>query len=293
MVTLVGTGIVMIAVKKRDNENLNAHMDSPGIDKEIIYESCGMLEREVEYNTVAREIATLFMSEGDKKMRKNIVVNLDESAYLQHFGRELLDAMHHIPNFTVLILRFLQGDMIPSMKISGFPAFFQAYWMCLRCHEDPENPELDFDMMGILPRVNALTMERIQELRDEGAPSWLTEQIIIPSFYMQLRDEECILFSLCYFSVVYRDSMDIPFVFCAKNALECIGYLYNTTSNLYEATSFQSILDNFVSSEHNVSQVGNCFTSQFAVLFDGSCFYLQRASVSVRLLVIEEMTYIK
>ena len=33
MVTLVGTGIVMIAVKKRDNENLNAHMDSPGIDK--------------------------------------------------------------------------------------------------------------------------------------------------------------------------------------------------------------------------------------------------------------------
>lgn len=79
--------------------------------------------------------------------------------------------MHHIPNFTVLILRFLQGDMIPSIKSSGFPAFFQANWMCLRCHEDPENPELDFDMMGVPPRVNALAMERIQELRDEGAPS--------------------------------------------------------------------------------------------------------------------------
>ena len=233
--------------EEEDTENLNAHVDSPGMDKEIISESSGMLEREVEYNTVAREIATAFMGEGDKRIRKKKVVNLDESTYLQRFGRELLDAMHHIPNFTVLILRFLQGDMIPSMKSSGFPAFFQAYWKCLRCPEDPENPDLDFDMMGVPPRVNALAMERIQELRDEGAPSWLTEQIIIPSFYMQLRDEECIKFSLCYFSVVYRDSMDVPFVFCAKNALECIGYLYNTTSNLNEAASIQSILNIFVS----------------------------------------------
>ena len=230
-----------------DNDNPISPVSFSGMDEETVSENSRM-SVEGECENIAREIATVFMGDPDRKVKNKKVVNLDESTFLQRYGRELLDPMHHIPNFTVLILKFLQGDITPSLKNSGFPAFFEAYWKCFRCPEDPENPELDSNIMEISPRVNALAMQRIHELIDSGkAPNWLSEETIIPSYYAQMRDEECILFSLCYFSVVYRDSMDIPFVFCAKNALECIGYLYNCTSDLNEAASVQCILNIFVS----------------------------------------------
>ena len=68
-------------------------MSFSGMDEETISENSGM-SVEGECENVAREIATVFMGDPDRKVKNKKVVNLVESTFLQRYGRELLDPMH-------------------------------------------------------------------------------------------------------------------------------------------------------------------------------------------------------
>ena len=189
------------------------------------------------------ELLRSFIGEGDKRNEKPRIVDMDKNSFLKRYGRTLLDPMHHIPNFTKKILEYLSGATTKSLRASGMPEVFTLYMKELLY---PQEETHDFSFYSPSPLINARAIQRMRALRQKGMlPQWIKDTIVIPSYYMALNDEKCILFSLGFFALIYQDSMTDPFVFCAKMCFDCMGYLYNCTSHLDKAAEVQSILNLF------------------------------------------------
>ena len=172
-------------------------------------------------------------------------------------NRYALDAMHHIPNLGSCLYRGLHStytksaktmetslkDLIQKTKKDMYvPNWVRHIAMerirLLRQPWDKDYKNYEF------------TMERMkgQSFSTENQtppPSWLKPSIITPRGFKKTRNHDDILFLLCYFDYVFQDSMRVPFVFAAKQVIDCLGYLYNNVNDLNRAANVQTILDFF------------------------------------------------
>ena len=190
-----------------------------------------------------KELLKAFIGDGDKRNEKAKVIDMDKNSFLKRYGRTLLDPMHHIPNFTKRILEYISGLTTKSIKTANVPEVFTLYMKELLY---PNEESHDFSYYSPSPLINARAVHRMRILRRNNMlPNWIKDTVVIPSYYMAMNDEKCIIFSLGYFALIYQDSMTDPFVFCAKMCFDCMGYLYNCTSHLEKAAEVQSILNLF------------------------------------------------
>ena len=219
------TGNQELGAMEEENDREETESSEKGIPKEL------------------EDLLRAFIGDGDKRNEKAKVIDMDKNSFLKRYGRTLLDPMHHIPNFTKRILEYLSGLTTKSLKTSGIPETFTLYMKELLY---PKEESHDFSFYSPSPLINARAIQRMRILRRKDMlPSWIKDTIVIPSYYMAMNDEKCIIFSLGYFALIYQDSMTDPFVFCAKVCFDCMGYLYNCTSHLEKAAEVQSILNLF------------------------------------------------
>ena len=172
-------------------------------------------------------------------------------------NRYALDAMHHIPNLGSCLYRGLHSTYTKSAKTMDT----SLKDLIQKTKKDMHVPNwvrhIAMERIRLLRqpwdkdyRNYEFTMERMkgQSFSTENQtppPSWLKPSIITPRGFKKTRNHDDILFLLCYFDYVFQDSMRVPFVFAAKQVIDCLGYLYNNVNDLNRAASVQTILDFF------------------------------------------------
>ena len=174
------------------------------------------------------------------KSEKSRIFCLEKRMFVAQYGRTPLDLMHFIPNFTLQCLKYLFGVISAAIRNSNLPSIMEVFFGYL--HDSENHTPLKIFSVD----QNILVMAYYRLSKCKASRDWMDENIILPPFYATLRNDYCIKFSLCYFTYVFLDSMDQPFVFCMKVALDCIGYLYNCSRDLDKAAEVQSILNFFV-----------------------------------------------
>ena len=197
---------------------------------------------------VERDEEKIIESVVDKFMNMNVpdakakteVISIDNRVWMDHYSIFILDAMHEIPNFMKQCLTYLNGIIPNGARKQNVHTYLESF---LGYVSNPTD-QTPIKIYSINPSIMATASHRISLCNTTR--SWMERNILIPSFYAALRNDECIKFALCYFTYVFQDSMDNPFVFSLKCVLDCIGYLYNCNRNLNEAAGVQNTLNFFV-----------------------------------------------
>lgn len=191
------------------------------------------------------DFASAFISAEDKPKESRNGTFLDENIMVNPENREILDFMHHFPNFTLQVFKYMNNGVGRKAK-EGFKQFFlpMVHLFC----GDEQTLKLNPDTMYEIPNwVMEYARKRLRELtQSHNHPSWLSVDLCTESFFKAARNYDDILFVLCLFDYVFQDSMMIPFVYCVKQCFDCMSYLYSCVNDLEEASRVQSILDIFL-----------------------------------------------
>lgn len=191
------------------------------------------------------DFASAFVSAEDKPKESRYGAFLDENVMVDPGNREILDFMHHFPNFVLQVFKYMKNVVGKKSKV--FLKEFFLPMVHLFCG-DPQKLRLNPDTMYEIPTwVMDCARKRLRELTQyKNHPSWLNVELCRESFFKTARNYDDIMFVLCFFDYVFQDSMMIPFVYCVKQCFDCMSYLYSCVNDLEEAGRVQSVLDIFL-----------------------------------------------
>lgn len=165
------------------------------------------------------------IGEDDKEKSSVGVVEVEKITPVEEKTRSLLDCMHFIPNFFYRNLRYMNGLLPTPSVMADLPAFSECINGLFR---DENGLAVDSMELWRIPEETMIcAMQRLRQFRQEHVGfTWVTEDIILPSYYVKLTCEQKILFCLCLFRWVFQDSLKHPFIFALSECLQLIGYLY-------------------------------------------------------------------
>lgn len=189
----------------------------------------------------------MFTQTDDKPRIGKHSSHLNRYVMVEEDKREILDAMHHIPNFAKQILRYINNGVMDNRQTRmELSAFFFPMIRCL-CG-DTYSIGMDPNTMYDIPEVVILhARKRIEEIgKQPNHPSWLTLESVSEKGFARMRNHDDIVLVFSFFDYIFQDSMSIPFIYASKQCFDCISYLYTCTNDLNEAAEVQSILDFFL-----------------------------------------------
>lgn len=191
------------------------------------------------------DFASAFISAEDKPKISRNGTFMNENVMVDPENREILDFMHHFPNFTLQVFKYMNNGVGKKSK-DCLKEFFlpMVYLFC----GDEQKLKTEPDTMYEIPKwvMDFATKRLIELMKSDNHPSWLSVDLYRESFFKAARNYDDILFVLCYFDYVFQDSMMIPFIFCAKQCFDCMSYLYSCVNDLEEAAKVQAVLDIFL-----------------------------------------------
>lgn len=226
----------------------------------------------------------------DKPKKGKHSGHLNRYIMVEEDKREILDAMHHIPNFAKQIFRYISNGVMDNrqmrMELSSF-----YYPLIRRLCGDRYSSGMDPASMYDIPEVVILhARKRITELKkNPKCPSWLKVDSISEKGFTRMRNHDDIVMVFSFFDYIFQDSMSVPFIYASKQCFDCISYLYTCTNDLNEAAEVQSILDFFLDflqtithitfsiiSVHNTKHYWDTLL-RAGPLKESDCFYNERS----------------
>ena len=244
------------AVPKEDVLSFRKKLLSSGIEQQVrltgdmLHLDSSVIKNSVESIQRAYEVRP-------KKKSSFNPLCMDDYIPVPKENRYALDAMHHIPNVGVCLYRALHSKLnktannmntyIKDLTKKALKDIQVPNWVRhiamerIRLIRQPWDKSLK-NYSFVWTRMST---EAVSTANQTPPPSWLKPSIITPNGFKKTRNHDDILFLLCYFDYVFQDSMRVPFVFAAKQVIDCLGYLYNNVNDLDQAASVQTILDFF------------------------------------------------
>lgn len=244
------------AVSKSDVLSFREKLLSSGIRQQVrhigetLYIDSSVIKDSVESIQRAYEVTP-------KKKSSLNPLCMDDLIPVPKENRYALDAMHHIPNVGVCLYRALHSKLnkvaktmdtyIKDLTQKALKDIQVPNWVRhiamerIRLIRQPWDKSLK-NYSFVWTRMST---EAVSTANQTPPPSWLKPSIITPNGFKKTRNHDDILFLLCYFDYVFQDSMRVPFVFAAKQVIDCLGYLYNNVNDLDQAANVQTILDFF------------------------------------------------
>lgn len=200
------------------------------------------------------QIQSLYRENATMKKSVNPLC-MDDYIPVPKENRYALDAMHHIPNVGICLYRALHREV---RKESPFDTYlteaiqktrkdmYVPNWVLHIAMERIRLIRESWDNKGHEFVLDRMKGQNFDTTNQTPPPAWLKPSILTMRGFKKTRNHDDILFLLCYFDYVFQDSMRVPFVFAAKQVIDCLGYLYNSVDDLDKAANVQTILDFFV-----------------------------------------------
>lgn len=182
--------------------------------------------------------------------------HLNRYIMVEEDKREILDAMHHIPNFAKQVFRYMNNGAMDNRQMRmELNAFF--FPMIRHLCGDNYSSGMDPASMYDIPEAVILhARKRINELKkNPKCPSWLKWDSISEKGFAKMRNHDDIVMVFSFFDYIFQDSMSVPFIYASKQCFDCLSFLYTCTNNLNEAAEVQSILDFFLDFLHTITYI--------------------------------------
>ena len=148
-----------------------------------------------------------------------------------------IDFMHFISNLVKQFLKILNVMRVNSMK--SFRDFYER--ILYFSFDDGSDVFTQMKTLFLPKTVFQFAEKRMEEIRrmNSNVPNWFHDNILSfiqtdkihvkshePSSINSLNCHDQIIFFLCFFEVIFIDSMNFPLIFCMAQISRCLSYLY-------------------------------------------------------------------
>lgn len=148
-----------------------------------------------------------------------------------------IDFMHFISNLVKQFFKILNMMRVNSMK--SFREFYER--ILYFSFDDGSDVFTQMKTLFLPNTVFLFAKKRMEEIRkmNSNVPSWFHDNLLSfnqsdkihvsshePSSINSLNCHDQIIFFLCYFEVIFIDSMNFPLIFCMAQISRCLSYLY-------------------------------------------------------------------
>lgn len=182
------------------------------------------------------------VGEEEVEKPKPVLVELDEICPSERKKRNVIDMMHFLPNFFVRHLEYMNGDVPKKSVMKDYPLFSKYLTTSFTGGDAMERLAVPEEvMLAATRRLNDFFVRRRCKY------PWVNGELLLPRVFKSLTCERKCVFALCLFDWVFQDSLQHPYIFALKNALDLIGSQYNLSKDLEESSRIQAILDFFLS----------------------------------------------